>query len=273
MRTFIVASVLTVAVTTGCGGSGSGGAGAQFCNDQATAWCKKVFECTPADMKDATFNMIYGTSATQCASMWATLCTMTPPAGQVPDINCSGGKHVNTAARDLCLNDLATVSCTDFNDPNHTNTCNQVCTTTDTSGTGGSGSPDGGGAGQGGSGAGTGGAGGSLTGAGGTVGTGSGGSSGTSTALGFCLTLNDTLCNRTFACTPADQRDATFVSTYGSTVTQCYAMTEPQCAGATCSSVYSPSAGAQCIADVQSATCDAFLAEVFVSTACANTCP
>jgi hypothetical protein len=243
------------------------------------AWCQKVFECTPADMKDATFNQIYGTSVSQCASMWATLCTMTPPAGQTPDINCSGGKHVNTAARDLCLNDLATVSCTDFNDPNHTDVCDQVCVTTGTSGTGGSGSPDGGGAGQGGSGPGTGGAGGSLTGTGGaggvggTVGTGTGGSAGTATAMGFCVSLNNTLCNRTFDCTPADQRDATFVTTYGSTVTQCYTMSEGQCGTATCASVYSPSDAAQCVADVQAAPCDSFVLEVLVSPACAATCP
>jgi hypothetical protein len=243
------------------------------------AWCSKVFECTPAAMKDATFNQIYGTSVSQCASMWATVCTMTPPAGQTPDINCSGGKHVNTAARDLCLNDLATVSCTDFNDPNHTDVCPDVCTTTNTSGTGGSGSPDGGTTGMGGAGGsltGTGGAGGSLTGtggAGGTVGTGTGGSSGTATAMGFCVALNDTLCNRTFDCTPAAQRDATFVATYGSTVTQCYTMTEPQCATATCSSTYSPSAGALCVADVQAAACDSFVLEVLTSSNCAATCP
>jgi hypothetical protein len=59
--------------------------------------------------------------------------------GQALDINCSGGKQVNQAAKTSCLNKLNTVTCTDFNAPTYDDDCEMVCTGS-TTGAGGTGS-------------------------------------------------------------------------------------------------------------------------------------
>jgi hypothetical protein len=152
-----------------CGG-GSSSPGSEFCQSWATGFCQKLYDCTPADQRGADF--LGGPSQSTCVQGWAATCS-NPQNGQSFDVNCSNGAHVNTAAKSLCLNELSTITCDQFNSPDYMSVCTQVCGSSQT-GTGGTGV---GGAGTGGTGAtGTGGTG---TGGTGTGGTGTGGSGAT----------------------------------------------------------------------------------------------
>ena len=153
-----------------CGGGGSS-AGGQFCQQWAAAFCQRLYACTPVDQRGADF--AGGASESQCTQGWSATCANPPPAGETFDVNCSGGAHVNTAAKSACLDELSTITCDDFTSPTYTSVCTQVCPVS--TATGGSGGSTGGGSGTGGTG-GTGGAGG--------TGGGSGGTGGGSTACG-----------------------------------------------------------------------------------------
>src|SRR5262245_7138436 len=82
-------------------GGGGSSAGAQFCRDWASAYCAKLYACTPADMRGADF--LGGSSQAECNTVWGKSCSDAPPAGETFDVNCSGGAHVNTAAKMMCL--------------------------------------------------------------------------------------------------------------------------------------------------------------------------
>jgi hypothetical protein len=149
--------VIGLALTAGalsCGG-GSSGAGGQFCQSWASAYCAKLYACTTA----ADRGPFSGSSQSQCVQIWDATCADPPPSGETFDVNCSGGVHVNTAAKSACLDELSTISCDDFNSPTYVSVCTQVCSsdsdgggTGGTTGTGGS-SATGGSSGTGGGGA------------------------------------------------------------------------------------------------------------------------
>jgi hypothetical protein len=135
-RLLAVASYLTFLslAAPACGGGG-GGAGSQFCNEWAAAFCHRVWACTA----DPSSNPFAGPSEGECAKGYAMLCSQPPTADQTFDVNCSGGKHVNEAAKTLCLNELNNVSCDDFNASTYHDDCDQVCTAGGGVGSGGSG--------------------------------------------------------------------------------------------------------------------------------------
>jgi hypothetical protein len=223
-----------------CGG-GSASPGAQFCQSWASAFCQKLYACTPADMRGADF--LGGSSEAQCTEIWNQSCVATPPPGTTFDVNCSGGAQVNAAAKTACLNELSSISCDDFTAPTYQSVCDQVCT-----------EKDGGAAGAGGPGtAGT-------TGSGGTAGTG-GALGGTDAGpptdpLTFCEALNRQTCELAFNCVPAASMDATFTGTFGSSVAECQgSKTQALCANATCMPSYDPTAGSSCIAIYALYTC------------------
>ena len=130
-----------------CGGD-SGGAASQFCGEWATAFCHRIWACTT----DPASNPFAGSSEAECARGYATLCSQPQPAGQTFDVDCSGGKQINQAAKTSCLNRLNTVSCDDFNAATYDDDCDLVCTAgtggTGGGGTGGTGGTSGGGCGS-----------------------------------------------------------------------------------------------------------------------------
>ena len=89
------------------------------------------------------------------------------------------------------------------------------------------------------------------------------------------MSLNSALCNLTFQCTAPADRDATFVTDNGTSVAECNSIHDMNCATAmTDCPVYTPSAGAQCIAAFQAATCDTYVSLVLVPpTSCQTACP
>jgi hypothetical protein len=227
-----------------CGGGGAS-PGAQFCQSWASAFCQKLYACTPADMRGADF--LGGSSEAQCTAIWKQSCAATPPAGTTFDVNCSGGAQVNVAAKTACLNELSSISCDDFSAPTYQSVCDQVCTEKDGGAAGGPGS-----AGNSGSG-GTAGA----AGASGAAGTSGGIDAGAPTdPLSFCELLNEQTCALAFNCVPAASRDSTFVGTFGSSVAECQgSKTQALCANATCMPSYDPTAGSSCIAIYALYTC------------------
>ncbi len=155
-----------VGVAAGCGGGASSPA-ADFCQSWATAFCKELAACDPGQL---------GGSQSQCASAFAQTCSQGAPAGTTFDVNCSGGAHIDPTEKAACLNELATISCDEFNSPTYVSVCDQVCGGSAGSGTGGTGAGGGGQAGASG-----------AAGAGGGIGTGAGGaaaSGGSGTAGG-----------------------------------------------------------------------------------------
>jgi hypothetical protein len=160
---------LMAGVASSCGGGGSS-PGGEFCQSWATAFCQKLYDCTPVDQRGADF--LGGPSQATCVQGWAATCSNPQQNGQTFDVNCSGGVHVNSAAKTACLNELSTITCDEFSSPNYVSVCTQVCAS-NTTGTGGMGATGTGGTGA----TGTGG-----TGATGTGGTGTGG--GGATACG-----------------------------------------------------------------------------------------
>jgi hypothetical protein len=236
--------LLSVALSTllslACGGGGSANVGADFCNKEAAAFCKKIFDCP-----DPNFPIPAGATQAQCVADTAKTCIEKPAQGST-DANCYGATHVNTAAQTMCLDMIAATSCADFNGGTftYTDVCSMVCTTAATTGTAGT------------SGAGT--AGTTGTGTAGTSGTGAAGSSGTAAAAAFCRAFSSINCDQAFKCVaPADQ-DATFVMTLGSNITQCKGpITDAACAtpGTDCPT-YSAAFGDACNMKFKAQTCD-----------------
>jgi hypothetical protein len=114
-------------VTGSAGAGGAPSAGTQFCNTWSDAFCAKVYTCTaPAD-QDAFFHAFFGPNQTVCAQAFAQLCS-DPPSSQTTtiDVNCYG-KGPDPTAEKACLDGLATISCTAFNDPNYHDNCGSVC--------------------------------------------------------------------------------------------------------------------------------------------------
>lgn len=224
-------------LVAGCGGGAS--PGAQFCQAWASAFCQKLYACTPVDMRGADF--LGGSSQSQCTQIWNQTCATAPPAGTTFDVNCSGGAQVNPTAKTACLNELSTITCDDFNSPTYQSVCDQVCG----QGAGGAGGSGPGAAGSSGS-AGTTGSGGAP----GAAGTSGGIDAGAPTdPLNFCEHLNQQTCALAFSCIPAASRDDTFVGTFGASVAECQgSKTQSLCANATCMPSYDPVAGSSCLA-------------------------
>ncbi len=145
-----------VIIGAGCGGGGSSPA-SDFCQSWATAFCQKLISCDPGQV---------GGSQAQCVASFAQTCSQGPPPGTTFDVNCSGGAHVDPMEKTACLDELATISCDQFNAPTYVSVCDSVCGGSQSGGFGGGGAGGGGAAG----------AGGGLAGAGG--GPGGGGSGG-----------------------------------------------------------------------------------------------
>ncbi len=226
MRTVTGASGLVVVVglagLVGSCGSSSSSPGSQFCQSWASAFCQKLYACTPVDQRDA--NFLGGSSQSQCTSIWTQTCADPPPQGATFDVNCSGGAHVDTAAKTACLNELSTISCDDFNSPTYVSVCDQVCGSSGSGGTGGTG------------------------------GTGSGGAAGDPHA--FCEALNGKTCELAFACTATSSMDATFAAIYGTSLGECQgSKTSARCANATCMPSYDPISGNSCIQIFSLYTC------------------
>ncbi len=105
-----------------CGGGD--GPGGQFCKDFAATFCHKIYQCPPPEGLEGG---LAGTSEADCTNGWNQICADPPPSGTTVDINCSGGKHVNQAAKTLCLEQITSATCDAFDDPNFYTNCDQVC--------------------------------------------------------------------------------------------------------------------------------------------------
>ena len=209
VRNYKMACVVGVGLLFGCGGDD--GPGGQFCKDFAATFCHKIYQCPPPE---GLAGGLAGTSEADCTNGWTHICADPPPAGTTVDVNCSGGKHVNQAAKTLCFEQITSATCEAFNDPTFYTNCDQVCVDSSPTGAGGTtGSAGSGGGGTGGGG-------------GGTSGT------GVSTVLAFCQTGHGVDCDKAFECTDTTMRDAAFVAQYGSTITECKAK-PPDCSTAT----------------------------------------
>lgn len=117
----------------GCGGGGSSPA-ADFCQSWATAFCQKLIACDPGNVQ--------GTQS-QCVASFAQLCSQGPPAGTTFDVDCAGGAHVDPTEKTACLNELATITCAEFDSPTYVSVCDRVCGGSAGSGTGGVGATGG----------------------------------------------------------------------------------------------------------------------------------
>jgi len=166
---FVCVGALLLGLSAGGLSSCGGGSTPQedFCQSWAAAFCKKLYDCTPVDQRGADF--LGGSSEAQCTQGWDAVCIQPQQNGQTFDVNCSGGVHVNTAAKSACMNELSTITCDEFSSPNYMSVCTQVCGGSQSGGTGGSGT----------GGSGTGGTGTGGSGTGGTGGTGGSGTGGT----------------------------------------------------------------------------------------------
>jgi hypothetical protein len=111
-----------------------------------------------------------------------------------------------------------------------------------------------------------------ATGAGGATGT---GGSNLATAAQFCDAFQAVLCDQVFTCVPAAQRDASFVSSFGSTPAECKAMSATTCTTAAADCVtYTPATAPSCIGAFQGATCAQFVDLSTTSpAACTAACP
>ena len=256
-RGIVVAFSLALGAGSCGGGSGNSAADGQACNTYATAFCKRMYACTPPAMQDAEFHTNFGSSEAQCVQQESLFCGATLPAGETSlGTNCSGGKHVNMAALSVCQSQLETVACADFLMDQYANNCGDVCVSGTTSGSGGA----------------------SNTGSGGNMGSGgnpgSGGSGSTDAAIAFCKSTDDRLCDLLFQCTPAADRDATFIANYGTSASACKTMEEAaKCTAtnlATC--VFNASAAANCLAAFNAADCNTDMLSIFESTSCSSAC-
>ena len=229
--------VVGVGLLFGCGGGD--GAGSQFCKDFAATFCHKIYQCPPPEGLGG----LAGSSEADCTNGWTHICADPPPSGTTVDVNCSGGKHVNQAAKTLCLEQITSATCDAFNDPTFYTNCDQVCVDSSPTGVGGT-------TGSAGSGGG---------------GTGGGGTSGTNlpTAMAFCQTGAGIDCDRAFECVDPSLRDASFTSAFGSTITECKTTKAPDCSAATAATncpTYSQVFGEACLMKYATESCDTWLA-------------
>ncbi len=262
--------VLVAVAPLACGGGGS--AGSDFCQSWAAAQCHKIYQCPTADP-----NPLAGTSESNCTAGWTQLCTNKPPAGETFDVNCSAGQSINEAAKTSCLNSLTSATCDQFNDPTHTDVCDQVCPqSTDADGgtagaTGGSAGATGGSAGAtGGSAGATGGSAGATGGSAGATGGSAGATGGSAGATGTasadvttsCQQLDTVLCDQAFTCIPVADRDDTFTGTFGTTIAECKgAMVTADCATVATDCVgYDQTFANACLQKTAAETCDDVLA-------------
>jgi hypothetical protein len=258
---------LTAAVAAGsCGGGSS--AGDKFCHDYATALCHKIYACPDP-------HVTLDRTEAQCASSLAELCiTDTPPPGITSDVSCAGGKHVNTAAAALCLNEYGpSLSCEDFNKSNFLDSCPDVCGSSPSGAAGNSGGAagqsgnpfpgtagDGGGtAGSSGGTAGHAGTAGSAGGTAGSAGGTAGSAGGSYTRMSFCTGLVQSTCDFLFRCVPVAARDVSFTTKFGTTVTECESTTHQ---GATClqdltvgCTTFTAADAKSCVADINATAC------------------
>src|SRR5205814_2121125 len=68
-----IGGLVVLLIWASCGG-GDSGAGGQACTAYATAFCKRIYACTPAAMQDADFHTSYGSSEAQCVQQESQLC-------------------------------------------------------------------------------------------------------------------------------------------------------------------------------------------------------
>ena len=107
-----------------CGGGGRA-AGEQFCQQWAAAFCQRLYACTPVDQRGS--GLPGRVVRIAMHSGLERHLRQSASTGQTFDVNCSGGVHVNTAAKSACLDELASITCDDFSSPNYTSVCTQVC--------------------------------------------------------------------------------------------------------------------------------------------------
>jgi hypothetical protein len=229
-----------------CGGGGGGGVGNDFCAKFATATCMKTISCPdPNAPLPPNFTM------SNCMQAFTKLCTDKPPANQIPDVNCYGATHVNSAAETMCLSAVSSATCDQVNNQvplPWDDICSMVCTAAATTGA-----------------AGSGGAAGTGTGAAGTTGSGAGGSTGAggtapapADSMAFCVQLSSVDCDQAFKCVAPANRDATFIANEGSTVAECKGtITTMNCAGfSTMCASYNSLFAQACVNKYAALTCD-----------------
>jgi len=221
--------------------------GNDFCSKFATATCMKTIACPdPNNPLPANFTMA------NCVQAFTQLCTMKPPANQIPDVNCYGATHVNAAAETMCLSAVSSATCDQVNNQvplPWDDICSMVCATVAT--TGGAGS--------------SGAAGTTASGTAGTTGNGAGGSTGAggtapapANAMAFCQQLSSVDCDQAFKCVAPANRDATFIANEGSTIAECKGtITTMNCAGfqAMCTG-YNALFAQACVNKYAALTCD-----------------
>jgi hypothetical protein len=211
----LLALGLCVAAPLACGGGGGGGVGGDFCAKFASATCMKTISCPdPNAPLPPNFTMA------NCVQAFTKLCTDKPPANQIPDVNCYGATHVNTAAQAMCLSAVSAATCDQVNNQvplPWDDICAMVCTAAAT--TGGAGSTGAAGTGSGAAG---------MSGSAGTTGSGAAGTTGAggtapapADAASFCKQLSSVDCDQAYKCVAPADRDATFIANEGSSITEC----------------------------------------------------
>jgi hypothetical protein len=71
------------------------------------------------------------------------------------------------------------------------------------------------------------------------------------TAAQFCSQVSSALCTKLFACVPASERNSTFTSEFGASVSECETMVGSQCSCTT----YDATAGKTCIDKINALSC------------------
>jgi hypothetical protein len=147
----------------------------------------------------------------------------------------------------MCLDELSTITCDDFNSPTYVSVCKQVC-------------------------------GGGSAGAGGIGGSGGAGGAGgrapippPTDATTFCHDIQRVTCELYFGCTPPDMRNATFVDLFGSTVDECEGPKAASCANY-CRAPYDVTVGTDCIDKFAAFTCDDLTSKLLPDS-CSSICP
>jgi hypothetical protein len=115
----------------GSGGGSTGGAGGtggpagdaekvKLCRDMVDALCRRIFDCfTPAERADPLFRDGFGSTAAECSSKLAADCTINGP-------RCT---TLNRTLAQLCLVDIAAISCASLQSGNLAEpaSCQQAC--------------------------------------------------------------------------------------------------------------------------------------------------
>jgi hypothetical protein len=222
------AAPLLLALTPlACGGGGGGGdASSGFCASYANAVCQKTFACP-----DLNNPIPAGATMADCVQSYTKLCTDPPAADVGLQVNCDGKPTVNAAAQAECVKEIGDTKCIDFNGGTATYdvVCGAVCTAPATGGAG-----SGGGASQ----------------------------PAPADAVTFCRTLRGIVCDQTFKCTAAADRDQTFTMTFGTSPQECKTMMSASiCIAAMAPQrcpTYDPAAAQRCDQAVAAASCADF---------------